>query len=166
MREVMRSVQNERGVAIPIVLLILGVAGLIAAGLLVQSRLDNYFTIAQVTNDRMFNLADGAASLAYTQLGLKESVNYQGGYSTQTIEAKDVTNVGYYSARATLKGYETDPTALAGYELGTGEGYHVQYWVAEGMGRTSVSLRASQPSNQPLPETMVLIGASKFSRNL
>ena len=172
---------NERGAAIAIVLLILGVVSLVAAGLLVQRRFDNYFNVAQANYERMFNLADGAASLAFTQVGVKESVQFSGGQGTELVFSSkketgfDETHAGTWESRVTLKGYETDPRLLSGWELGTAEGYHVQFWMAQGTGNTAVNLRSfkaggTEETNwrdvHPLPSIAVFIAASKFARNL
>ncbi|MEW6141120.1 MAG: hypothetical protein AB1733_23090 [Thermodesulfobacteriota bacterium] len=168
------AIRNERGAAIAIVLLILGLVSLIAAGLLVQRKFDNYFNLAQLNYERLFNLADGAASLAFTQIGLKESVAYGGGTSRWRVYDGEQKNIGDWDSWMTLKGYETDPQMLKGWELGTAEGYHVQFWVAEGTGKRDVNLRPFKTEAEKtqffnisaLPDLAVFIAANKFARNL
>jgi hypothetical protein len=59
--------KSQKGSAVALVLLILGVISLIGVAALLQSRLDLRFATALQSYDKMFNLADGAAklSLAY-----------------------------------------------------------------------------------------------------
>jgi hypothetical protein len=178
--------KNERGAAIAIVLLILGVVSLIAAGLMVQRQFDSYFTMAQTNFDKMFNLADGAALVAFTKVGLKESVEYSGGQSAETVytsTGQGQDQVGEWTSRTIMKGYDTDPTLLSGWELGTAEGYHVQFWVAEGTAsRVAGDARRLEmyhltgdsgylpgPGAKEVPETTeaaVYIAANKYARNL
>ncbi|MBM3298980.1 MAG: hypothetical protein FJY85_03400 [Deltaproteobacteria bacterium] len=154
--------KNERGAAIAIVLLILGMVSLIAAGLMVQRQFDSYFTMAQTNYEKMFNMADGAALVAYTKVGIKESVGYQGGQTSETVytsTGQGQDRVGSWTSRTILKGYDTDPSLLSGWELGTAEGYHVQFWVAEG---TAARANAAGPA----ADSAVYIACNKYARNL
>jgi hypothetical protein len=59
---------NNRGSVILLVMLLLGVVTLIAVGALVMSIYDQKFTSALKSYDKGFNLADGAAALAFGDL--------------------------------------------------------------------------------------------------
>ncbi len=80
-------------------------------------------------------------------------------------------SLGEAVARAIIEGYDTDPTQLAGWEIGPGEGYHVQFWVAEGLGTrpagsgTRASGELSNASDAIPPEEVVFMAAKKFSKN-
>ncbi len=161
--------RSERGSAIAIVLLILGVVSLVGAGLLLQSSFDTKVTQAQKNYDRTFGLADSAASLAYPEILAKDTVAYKGVATTiwsQTIDVKPYiegastndASFGRALAQAILEGYDTDPSQLHGWELGTGEGYHVQFWIALGTG-------SRKGSGERLPETSAYIAAKKFAKN-
>lgn len=149
--------KNEKGAAIALVLLILGVVSLILAGVVVQRQFDTRLNMAQSNRSKMFNLADGAASMAFTQVGLKESIEYSGGQTTDQVGTGKESAVGSWDAKTVFKGYDTDPQLLAGYELGTAEGYHVQFWVAEGT--------SGRDAAGELPEAAVSIAATKYARN-
>ncbi len=56
---------TNQGSAVAIVLMILAVVSLIGIGLLTQSRMDVQLTSAIRSQDKLFNLADGAASIAF-----------------------------------------------------------------------------------------------------
>ena len=62
--------RSEKGSAVALVLLVLGVISLIGVAALLQSRLDLRFATALQSYDKMFNLADGSAklSLAYIRI--------------------------------------------------------------------------------------------------
>jgi hypothetical protein len=56
---------SNNGSAVAIVLMILAVVSLIGVGLLMQSKMDVRLTSAIRSHDRLFSLADGAASIGY-----------------------------------------------------------------------------------------------------
>jgi hypothetical protein len=171
--------KNEKGSAIAIVLLVLAVVSIVGAGLLLQSRYDEKITQAQKNYDRTFGLADGAASYAFPEILARDSVLYKGGPTvvwtrflgpsgpSETAIALKVdiqgttgkqVSVGTAVARIIIEGYNTDPQEMPGWELGTAEGYHVQFWVAEGTGK-----RESTESIPP--ETAVYMAAKKYAKN-
>lgn len=171
--------KNEKGSAIAIVLLVLAVVSIVGAGLLLQSRYDEKITQAQKNYDRTFGLADGAASYAFPEILARDSVLYKGGptvvwthYLGSRLPLTDPNNVvtvaiqgstgevvvGKATARIIIEGYNTDPQEMPGWELGTAEGYHVQFWVAEGTGK-----RESTESIPP--ETAVYMAAKKYAKN-
>lgn len=61
---------NNQGSAVAIVLMILAVVSLIGVGLLTQSRMDVQLTSAIRSQDKLFSLADGAASIAYQDISV------------------------------------------------------------------------------------------------
>jgi hypothetical protein len=64
--------RNQKGNVIALVLLLLAVVSLVAAGALLISRQDMKFTAASKGYDRTFNVADGAATTAWRDLGTKD----------------------------------------------------------------------------------------------
>jgi Tfp pilus assembly protein PilX len=60
--------RSEKGSAVALVLLVLGVISLIGVAALLQSRLDLRFATALQSYDKMFNLADGASKLSLEYL--------------------------------------------------------------------------------------------------
>ncbi len=57
--------KSQKGSAVALVLLVLGVISLIGVAALLQSRLDLRFATALQSYDKMFNLADGASKLSF-----------------------------------------------------------------------------------------------------
>lgn len=177
--------KNEKGSAIALVLLVLAVVSLVGAGLLLQSRFDTKFTQAQKNYDRSFGMADSAASYAFPEIMAKDTVQFKGGPTVvwqkkmylpvqpgaySPSEVPGTAYLGQAIARAIIQGYDTDPTLIAGDEIGA-EGYHVQFWVAEGLGvraagtgmRTSGDV--SNPIDQIPPEEAVFMAARKRAKN-
>lgn len=154
----MKDLGNEKGIGIVIVLMVLTVVSLAGAGLLIQSRLDTVLTGAQRNHNRLFNVADGAASLGYTKVGVSESPDFLAESSLKSIwSAQDAGAFGTWGASVGVRGYDTHPELLAGWELGSDSGYHVEFWVAEGT-CTRVSAGTGALSAVYMP-------AIKFSRN-
>ena len=60
--------RNDRGYAIIVVLLILGLTSILGVGLLTMTRLDTNFTGSSKNYDMLSNLADGACSIAYNDI--------------------------------------------------------------------------------------------------
>jgi hypothetical protein len=134
---------NQRGSAIIVVLLFLGVVSLIGSGLLLQSKLDNRFTTAVKNSDRMLGLGESAASKSFLNLPPRKSVSYSGDpvrVEDPNAKEEEVPGIGTYDYRAVLV-----DRALAGecpgYEIATGESYQgttvsTYYWIAIGAGQT------------------------------
>ncbi|MBI5251597.1 MAG: hypothetical protein HY912_19065 [Desulfomonile tiedjei] len=178
--------KNQRGSAIALVLLVLGVVSLVGAGLLVQTRFDEKFTQAQKNYDRTFGLADSAASYAFPEILAREAVTFRGGPTviwTQEMYIPSVPGptsatlayptdpyLGKAIARAIIQDYDTDPAEVAGDELGV-DGYHAQFWIAEGMAMrakkvgTRTSGEVSSTSDDIAPEEVVFMAAKKKARN-
>jgi hypothetical protein len=140
---------NNRGSAIALVLMILAVVSLIGVGLIALSRVDVKFSAALKSYDKMFNLADGATTRAFYDLRKVDregtpDMNYLGSGVTGNVDSMQVywgseVGVGDYYSTVLLDGYSSEPSA--GWELGKGTGYHQQFWVGQGTGkRTSGQL--------------------------
>jgi hypothetical protein len=158
--------KNERGVALALVVLILGIVSLIVAGVVVQRQFDARFGAAQTNYNRMFNLADGAAALAFSYVGLKESVEYTEGQTiTETVQQGTTSQVGGWSAQTMFKGYETDYQDCGeGYEIGSGgEGFYRQFWIAQGTSNRTGSWVAAGDVD-PMADSVVYIAARKCTR--
>jgi hypothetical protein len=72
---------NDRGYAVVLVLLFLGVISLLGVGLLQMSRLDFKFTGAVKNYNKLFNLADGSCGMAFNDLKIadrEQQVYYTG----------------------------------------------------------------------------------------
>jgi hypothetical protein len=63
---------NNRGSVILLIMLLLGVVTLVAVGAMVMSIYDQKFTSALKSYDKGFNLADGAATLSFRDLGQRD----------------------------------------------------------------------------------------------
>jgi hypothetical protein len=63
---------NNRGSAVAIVLMVLAVISLLGVGLLTQSRLDVRLTSAIKSYDKMFSLADGASAIAFNDITYRD----------------------------------------------------------------------------------------------
>jgi hypothetical protein len=132
--------RNERGSAVVLVLLVLGVITLLAAGLMVQTRYDSKFNRAQGSHDKMVNLADGAARVALFGVTYETPGAYSGEAAMVKIEPgpastdpwKTQVTIGAWQSKAWYLGATTNPQDMAGWEIGTG--YYAQYWVAQGTG--------------------------------
>jgi hypothetical protein len=184
------DMKNEKGFAIAMVLLVLAVVSLVGAGLLLQSRFDTKFTHAQKNYDRSFGMADSAASYAFPEILAKDTVGFKGGPTViwgkkiympvtpgppavvdLTAPAPSGAYLGTAVARAIIQGYDTDPSQVAGYELGTAEGYHAQFWIAEGLGIRTVGTGTresgivSNAADTIPPEEAVFMAAKKFAKN-
>jgi hypothetical protein len=59
---------SQAGNAVAMVLLLLGVVSILGVGLLTRSTMDTRFSAAYKSHERLFSLADGAASIAYLWL--------------------------------------------------------------------------------------------------
>jgi hypothetical protein len=130
--------KSERGAAIVLVLLILGILTLLGAGLMVQTRYDVKFNRAQGSYDKMLNLADGAAKVSLF------GISYQvpGAYSGEGVQVpidpetagdwKTQGTVGTWQSQAWYMGATLHPQDMAGWEIGTG--YYGQLWVGQGAG--------------------------------
>ena len=141
--------KNERGSAIVLVLLLLGILGLLGAGLLVQTRYDIKLTRAQGSYDKMLNLADGSAKYSLFALRWLQPPAFTGQpvLATDTLQPNglvdiqprpsatydSLTQLGYWQSRAWYAGLSTDPWDVPGYEIGNPT-YHQDRWVANGSG--------------------------------
>jgi hypothetical protein len=160
---------NERGSAIALVLLMLGLLTMLAVGVMVQARMDTKIVRAQRQHDKALNLADGAASMAFVTLAYRDTGEFTGRAVHNTEWSSDGDDgmngswserLGKWTATTVLKGYETSPAALAGWGLGADTGYHIQYWIAEG---TGAQLRSA--SETPSIDSAVLVPSSRIARN-
>ncbi len=141
---------NDMGNAVAIVLLVLGVVSLLGAALLTQSRIDVKFVTAFKSHNTAFNLADGAAAIALTKLSFTTAPQYSGQpvstllgttkytgptFVTQggTPAGANLSDRGTYWPVMIFRGAITDPTKMAGWQLGR-EGRQVECWVAQGLG--------------------------------
>jgi hypothetical protein len=149
-RMLLISAHNERGNAVAIVLMVLAIVSLLGVGLLTQSRIDMKFVTSFKNHNTTFNLADGAASLAFTRVSFSMAPPYDGNpaptllnatYTTpQPVRASGDPTGSALSDRGTywpimiFRGPITDPTKMAGWELGK-EGRSLESWVAQGSGK-------------------------------
>jgi hypothetical protein len=153
----MKKRNDESGIAVALVMLILALTTLAATGLVAQSRTDTKYNKVLKNYDKMFNLADGGAARAFYQIQLTESVGYTGESSYTTVETGTPDTMGQWQAKIAIKGYSTDPQDTPGWELGQDSGYHVQFWIGEGSGTRSAA--------GALAEATVNVAAIKLARN-
>ena len=123
---------RESGSAMVLVLLVLGVVTLLAAGLMVQTRFDSKFNRAQGSYGKMINLADGAARIALFGVTYQTPGAYSGEATSVVIDSQTKSNLGDWKSQAWFLGSTTNPIEMAGWEIGTG--FYLQYWVAQGTG--------------------------------
>ena len=129
---------TQKGSAVVMVLLILGILSLLAAGLMVQTRYDVRFNRAQGSYDKMINLADGAAKVSLYGVSYQTPGAYTGEAALVSIEPdvagewKKQDLVGKWRSQAWYLGASWNPQDMAGWEIGTG--FHAQFWVAQGAG--------------------------------
>jgi hypothetical protein len=136
--------KNEKGSAVAIVMLVLGVSSLVAVALLTQARLDVQLSSSAKSYDKMFSLADGGAFIAFSDL---KTINRD----PHVTEAdQDVTipldipesdrtffGRGVYHASVTFTpkiGGKQSPEQAAGFGLGQEGGFSAFAWRAEGKG--------------------------------
>jgi hypothetical protein len=141
---------NDRGNAVAIVLLVLAVVSLIGVGLLTQSRMDVKFATSYKSHTTAVNLADGAASLALTRVSFTMAPMYEGQATPTLLNARytdpqfvraggtptgtQLRDRGTYWPLMVFQGPITDPTKMAGWELGK-EGRSLECWTAQGSGK-------------------------------
>ena len=83
---------NEKGTAIAIVLMVLAVVSLIGVALLTQSQLDVQLSSSLSSYDRLFGLADGAATIGFENIRKTEDVPVVEGRRYQIYPtSKDIT---------------------------------------------------------------------------
>jgi Tfp pilus assembly protein PilX len=144
--------RNNKGSAITLVLIILGVVGLIGVGLMSLSRINTQFTAAILNYDQMFNLADGANAMAYKDLKTRDredQSNFVGASSRIDNVYQETMTMGNYYASLILEGYSTESSP--GWETGSRGYYHV-YWVGEGKGkrlRSQLLIEAATQKTKP-----------------
>ncbi len=183
LRMLSRSANNERGSAVAIVLMVLAIVSLLAVGLLTQSKIDMKFVTSFKSHNTVFNLADGAAAMAFTRLSFTMAPMYNGSPAPTLLNAlyttpQPVRTQGYATNPAltpsrgnywpvmVFRGPITDPTKMAGWELGK-EGRSLECWTAQGSGkrRYDTSIAASYAdirAGKHLPtETSVQVAANK-----
>ncbi len=140
---------NERGNAVAIVLMVLAIVSLLGVGLLTQSRIDMKFVTSFKSHNTVFNLADGAASLALTRVSFTMAPMYDGNPAPTLLNAtytdpqpvrtlgdpsgSTLSDRGRYWPVMVFRGPITDPTKMAGWELGK-EGRSLECWIAQGSG--------------------------------
>jgi hypothetical protein len=141
---------NDRGNAVAIVLLVLAVVSLIGVGLLTQSRMDVKFATSYKSHTTAVNLADGAASIALARVSFTMAPMYEGQSAPTLLNARysdpqhvrqggtpsgtQLMDRGTYWPLMVFQGPVTDPTKMAGWELGR-EGRSLECWTAQGSGK-------------------------------
>jgi hypothetical protein len=153
---------NQKGSAVALVLIVLGVVSLIGAAALLQSRHHLWSATAKQTYDKMFYLADGASAVATKELSRQdEDPDVQVGSSGKLEPYRNVVDdgatqyVGDYLAQVVFYNYETSLEAAQGWE----ENYYVQHWDCQGYAKTKRFFDASallQPRKDRFPESEYL----------
>jgi len=174
---------NDKGNAVAIVLMVLAVVSLLGVGLLTQSRIDIKFVTSFKSHNTAFNLADGAASMALARVSFTLAPPYDGAPTSTLLNvlykdpqpvrvsgnpsgAKVTPDRGTYWPVMIFRGPITDPTKMAGWELGK-EGRTLECWIAQGSGKrrdtTGVATSNTQlREGRHLPtETSVQVAAIK-----
>lgn len=138
--------RNEKGSAVVVVLLFLGIVSMIGAGLMLQSRLDVQFTSAVKGVDTQGSIADNAASIAFKKIPFSVPSSGASVVATDSgVSRQQIQKVGSYSWRVIYVDRAPSTPYTAGFEMAAGGGgsyggnYYAAYWVAEGTGRTAGS---------------------------
>ncbi len=143
--------KNERGYAVLLVMLLLGMVTLIGVTLMTMSRLDLKLTGAMKNYDKMFNLADGACGMSFNDLKVNDresQTSYIGpldpniaGSGPQQIGPLNTSpaqsseqNVGTYKVYETLQTFDDSSKHQPGWEAGpvSGGGYYMEDWTGQG----------------------------------
>ena len=148
---------NERGMAVAMVLLVLAVVSLVGAGLMVQSIMNTRFSSAQKNYDKMFNLAEGGAMYAFNKIQILEVASYDTEAIVYAVGNNSQITVGQWNASVIMRGYSINPQDSPGWELGAESGYHLEFWNAEGLGSRSAA--------GALAQSAVDIAVNKIARN-
>lgn len=149
LRVQLRPVNNDRGNAVAIVLMVLAIVSLLGVGLLTQSRIDMKFVSSFKSHNTVFNLADGAAGMALTRLSFTVAPMYDGNPASTLLNAAytnpqpvttsgapagpTLSDRGNYWPVMIFRGPITDPSKLAGREIGR-DGFSLECWTAQGSG--------------------------------
>lgn len=157
---------NQRGNVIALVLLLLSVVSLVGAGALLVSRYDLKFTSAVKSYDRGFNVADGAASMSWSDvnkhdreqdMALKDLQNPPAaltigchckdswkntslctGTTRQTCSRCIDRSQGDFDVQVRLMGYDTQ--TKAGWEAGS---FYDEFWNGNGVAQPTYQTVAS-----------------------
>ncbi len=134
--------RNDKGFSIVLVLLLLGIISILESALIMMSRVDLNFTGALKNYDKLFNLADGACGIAYSDLRMndRDPDDYTGQGPARigpAILKYDLPEqpIGTYNVFVVLQTFDDSGRSQPGFELGTGsggDGYHIQDWTGEG----------------------------------
>ena len=130
---------NERGSAVAIVLMFLGVLSLIGAGLMLQTRMDVQFTRASESSSSMISMADGAANKAIKNMPANPPLAAGGAdpIISDTADEQEVRKSGHYQYRHVYVA-KAPSGAIKGFEASGGGygggGYYPAYWISEGYG--------------------------------
>jgi len=166
--------EQERGSAIAIVLLVLGVLSLIGAGLLTRSKLDMMSATSIQSYDKIFSLADGAAAMGVRDLrspdlnlgeqwrypesaypgpsSLLEGLLAAGTYGLVSSLCGSVPGIGAYETRLTLTSYSGPPPGWP-----VGEKVYTQYWTVKGTGKRPPPFLWMDPSRYPTSTVEVAV---------
>jgi hypothetical protein len=145
--------KNQRGSAVVMVLLFLGVMSIVGAGLLIQTQLDTQFTAAVHWSDSRAGLGDMGASTQFRSLPKNpDTAVYSGNPvlgSTCTNCPQKVERSGTYGYRSVMVGDapNAECPGFGGLTDKTGGKYTGQapfYWVAEGSGK---AMRGGNPES-------------------
>jgi len=131
--------RNNRGYSVVLVLLILAVISLLGSASLIMSRLDTNFTGAAKNYDVLFNLADGACSIAFNDIMSRErsiagpkgaSGSIRIGPLFNQLAEKSIGNYYVYEVWHPSPPQGTS-SAVPGWEIGA-EGFSPEFWTGEG----------------------------------
>ena len=149
LQTLLRPTNSDRGNAVAIVLLVLAVVSLVGVGMLTQSRIDLKFATSYKSHATAFNLADGAASLAYTTVSFSFAPPYDGHSAPQLLNThysdpqfpttagnptgSQLKDRGTYWPVMIFQGPITDPTKMPGWGF-VEDGRTLECWTAQGCG--------------------------------
>lgn len=151
---------NNHGSAVAIVMMFIAVISIMGVGLLAQSRMDLRITSSLKSYEKMFNLGDGGATIAFNNIRRQ---NYMMTFDGSTkvkylIQDRPEKEAGKYDSVIKLCGVDTDPQSVTGWEVGS---YFNELWTAEGRGKRTGNLFGEDTGT---PTSVVTIAASKMKR--
>jgi hypothetical protein len=157
--------RNEKGSALAIVMLVLGVASLIGVALITQTNLDLQLTSSVQIYNRIFSAADGAVAVAFNDLRTQDRQD-TGQFDPAQKPSWDVLTTSEHdlswSSKVTLMG----PCAAGGSPLvaGYGEDFYQLCWRGEGKGSRSQAFIWGGGSKTGGTDAQIHVAVTKIAR--
>ena len=137
-------IRNEKGSAVALVMMVLGIVSLLGVAMLSQSHMDMQLTSSMRSYDKMSSVADGAAAIAFHDLQTRNlNLAYSGDVKSSFVKDNsnpptDLNNKTLsdasggkekFSSQVLLAGYSDTPEDAAGWEVSR---YYPEFWIGQG----------------------------------